>query len=491
MFLLGSVGAGLIYFSQARIDTVGAVEFGTELGIPPLAESEQDASGARVFNLDIESGETLFLDGGPTETWGVNGAYLGPTIRAAKGEKVRFRVDNGLDEPTSLHWHGMHLPPDMDGGPHQPVGPGETWTPNWTIDQPAATLWYHPHLHGNTADHLYRGLAGMFILDDDNVDQLKLPAEYGVDDIPMIVQDRKFDDNNQFDQSIPFMSTSGTLGDEIIVNGSRGPYHEVTTRLVRLRLLNASNARMYNFGLSDDREFQLIGTDGGLLPEAWATDRVQLSPGERAEIVVAFEPGETVELRSYEAEFELGDMAPARLNGDEDRFDIIQFRAADTLTDETEIPAVLASAPDLDTHDIAEVRTFELEGRNINGERMAMDRIDFGVREGDTEVWEVTNVNGYIHNFHVHDVQFQILDVDGAEPPPDLRGWKDTVLLIPDLRYRLAMRFDGYTNPDMPYMYHCHLLTHEDQGMMGQFVVLGEGEEIGRVPQQAATHDHG
>jgi FtsP/CotA-like multicopper oxidase with cupredoxin domain len=487
--VLGTVGAFTVFYIQAKLDTVGEVEFDKALAIPPLAESEVDSSGARLFDLDIQSGETQFLDGPATATWGVNGTFLGPTIRAKRGEKVSFAVSNGLAEETSIHWHGMHLPAVMDGGPHQTVAPGETWNPQWTIGQPAATLWYHPHLHGKTADHAYRGVTGMFILDDENSENLNLPSEYGVDDLPMIVQDRKFDGDNQFDASAPFLSNGGVIGDEVLVNGTRGPYVDVTTRLVRLRLLNGSNSRLYNFGFSDNRPFQLIATDGGLLPEAWETDRLHLSPGERAEIVVAFEPGETVELRSNPAEFGFTGTG-ARTNGADDRLDVIQFRAADTLADETEIPATLGTAPDVDTSDVAEVRTFELSGRNINGETMDMRRIDFAVREGTTEVWEVTNANGYLHNFHIHDVQFQVLDVDGDRPPPYLSGWKDTVQLVPDRQYRLAMRFSEYTDPNMPYMFHCHVVLHEDEGMMGQFVVLGDGEQIGEIPQADAAHGH-
>jgi FtsP/CotA-like multicopper oxidase with cupredoxin domain len=487
--VVGSVGAFGIFYLQAKLDTVGEVVFDKALAIPPLAESTQDSAGTRVFDLDIRSGETQFLDGRATATWGVNGTFLGPTIRARRGEKVSFAISNSLDEATSIHWHGMHLPAAMDGGPHQTVAPGETWSPNWTVDQSAATLWYHPHPHGQTAAHAYRGVTGMVVLDDENSENLDLPSGYGVDDLPMIVQDREFDGDNQFDDSAPFLSNGGVFGDEILVNGTRGPYVDVTTRLVRLRLLNGSNARLYNFGFSDDRPFQLIATDGGLLPEAWETDRLHLSPGERAEIVAAFEPGETVELRSYPAEFGFTGTG-ARTNGAEDRLDIVQFRAAGTLADETEIPATMGAVPDIDTEDVAEVRSFELSGRTINGETMDMSRIDFGVRAGTTEVWEVTNTNGYMHNFHVHDVQFQLLDVDGDEPPPYLRGWKDTVQLVPDRRYRLAMRFSDHTDPNRPYMYHCHLPAHEDEGMMGQFVVLADGEEIGEVPRTGAAHDH-
>jgi FtsP/CotA-like multicopper oxidase with cupredoxin domain len=479
--VLGGGGFG-VYYATAKQDTVGKVAFDKALSIPPLAESESGASGARVFRLGIQAGETRFKDGPATRTWGVNGTYLGPTIRARRGERVEFAVHNGLDQETSLHWHGMHLPAVMDGGPHQTVPAGGTWRPQWTVDQPAATLWYHPHVHGSTADHMYRGLTGLFIVDDDEA--VNLPSEYGVDDIPMIVQDRTFDGDDQFEQRVPLAGSLGVIGDEILVNGTIGPYFDVTTRLVRLRLLNGSNARLYDFGFSDDRSFSLVATDGGLLAEPWKTDRLYLSPGERAEIVVAFRPGERVVLRSYPSDYggTLG-----RLDGFDDELDILQFRAADDLADDAELPAVLGVAPDLAGEAVAEERSFVLASDQINGRSMAMDRIDFGVREGTVEVWDVTNDNGYLHNFHVHDVRFQVLTVDGKAPEPHLRGWKDTVLLVQGKHYRLAMRFRDHTDPDVPYMYHCHLLQHEDEGMMGQFVVLGEGEQVGVVPRK---HHH-
>ncbi|HEX6340980.1 multicopper oxidase family protein [Umezawaea sp.] len=481
--VLGGGGLGA-YYLTARQDTVGKIAFDAALPIPPLATSETGASGARVFALDVRAGETRFKDGPATRTWGVNGTHLGPTIRARRGDRVEFAVRNGLDQETSLHWHGMHLPAAMDGGPHQTVPAGGTWEPRWTIDQPAATLWYHPHVHGATADHLYRGLTGLFIVDDEVTEALDLPSEYGVDDVPMIVQDRAFDGDNQFEQRVPLGGSLGVIGDEILVNGAIGPYFDVTTRLVRLRLLNGSNARLYNFGFSDDRRFSLVATDGGLLAEPWETDRLSLSPGERAEVVVAFTPGERVELRSYPSEH---GGALGRLDGFDDRLDVCQFRAAGSLSDDSALPAVLGTAPDLAGAAVARERSFVLASDQINGRSMAMDRIDFGVREGTVEVWEVTNDNGFPHNFHVHDVRFQVLSVDGGTPEPPLCGWKDTVLLVQGKRYRLAMRFSDHTDPNVPYMYHCHLLQHEDEGMMGQFVVLGDGEEVGVVPKE---HQH-
>lgn len=199
---------------------------------------------------------------------------------------------------------------------------------------------------------------------------------------------------------------------------------------------------------------------------------------------MAFEPGERVELRSYPSEY---GGALGRLDGFDDLLDICQFRAAGVLSDDAELPAVLGAAPDLAREAVTEERSFVLAADQINGRPMAMDRIDFGVREGTVEVWDVTNDNGYLHNFHVHDVRFQVLTVDGQRPEPHLRGWKDTVMLVQGKHYRLAMRFSDHTVPNMPYMYHCHLLQHEDNGMMGQFVVLGEGERVGVVPEK---HHH-
>jgi FtsP/CotA-like multicopper oxidase with cupredoxin domain len=378
--LLLTVG-GLFGYAwyTAPVDTVGKVPFEQPLAIPPLAESHVDDDGRRVFDLTAQQSTTELMPGTVTETWGYNGGYLGPTLRAERGEDVVVNVTNNLDETTTVHWHGMHLPAAMDGGPHQPIAPGETWSPSWTIDQPAATLWYHPHPHGETEDHIYRGLAGLLILDDpDSSAAKRLPHDYGVDDIPVIVQDKRFDDGD-LTYGRSWFSGSGRLGGTLLVNGTYGPYLDVTTELVRLRLLNASTARVYDFGFSDDREFDVVATDGGLLPGPVATNRIMLSPGERAEI------------------------------------------------------------------------------------------------------WAITNRDRNVHNFHVHDTQFQIADVDGHAPPTELAGWKDTVLLRPNTTTRIALRFSDYTDPDVPYMYHCHLVYHEDQGMMGQFVVVGPEESTGDI----------
>jgi FtsP/CotA-like multicopper oxidase with cupredoxin domain len=252
-----------------------------------------------------------------------------------------------------------------------------------------------------------------------------------------------------------------------------------------LRLLNASGARVYDFGLVDadggDHAFSLVGTDGGLLPQPQTTDRVMLSPGERAEVVVAMRPGQRLTLRSHPADLGV-DPWTSRFAGGDDTLDVLELRAADELSPSPELPAVLASAPDLRADDATTTRRFLLQGRSINDRGMDMGRIDEVVTVGDTEVWEVTNDDGVPHNFHVHDVQFVVDSVDGAEPPPGLRGLKDTVYLPPGSTFRLVLRFTDYTDPDMPYMFHCHVLRHEDEGMMGQFVVVRPGESAGSPP---------
>jgi FtsP/CotA-like multicopper oxidase with cupredoxin domain len=480
----GVAGLGWLW-SSTVVSTAGEVDFQNRLAVPPLALSRVDGTGRRVFELTADEGRHDFGDG-PVPTWGFNGDYLGPTLRAERGERVLVKVRNRLGEATTVHWHGMHLPARMDGGPHQTVPAGGTWSPHWRIDQPAATLWYHPHLHGETARHVYRGLAGMFIVDDPETSTPDLPHRYGVDDIPVIVQDRKFH-RNALDEKPNLLGGVGILGDTVVVNGTLAPYLDVTTEQVRLRLLNGSNARVYDFGFADQRRFALVATDGGLLERPHRTTRVMLSPGERAEIVVSVRAGERAVLRSFPPRLGLDGLS-GRFTGGADTLDVLELRAADRLAERTDLPDRLVRVPRLDPDDAARRRSFQLRGHGINGGQMAMSRVDTTVVKDTTEVWEVTNSDGTPHSFHVHDVRFQVLSVAGREPPPELRGWKDTVYLRPQQPLELAMRFTDYADPDSPYMYHCHVLFHEDQGMMGQFVVVEPGESAG-VP--GGGHRHG
>jgi FtsP/CotA-like multicopper oxidase with cupredoxin domain len=484
------VAAGCALYSSAQGSTVGELAFENELAIPPLLEPQEE-DGRKVFDLTLQQGRAELLPGKPAETWGVNGAYLGPTLRAERGDHVELRVRNELLEMTTVHWHGMHLPAAADGGPHQPIEPGATWTPSWEIDQPAATLWYHPHPHGETADHVYRGVAGLFLLDDPETSGLALPGDYGVDDIPLILQDKRLDDDGALDFSQGLISPTGRLGGTVLVNGTYDPYLDVGNQRVRFRLLNASNARIYKIGFADDRDFDLIGTDGGLLETPQRLTRVQLSPGERAEIVASFEPREKVVLRSFEPD--LGtNFFENRFAGGDDSFDLLQIRAGATLAPSPDVPERLAAPEQLRAEEAVRTRPFELNGTQINDQDMDMSRIDEAVRPGATEIWEVRNAAGTPHNFHVHGVSFAVLDYAGKAPPPHLAGLKDTVYVPPDKTVRLLVRFPDYPDPDNPYMFHCHMLQHEDRGMMGQFVLTDQGgEDAGeRPPHGQPGHNH-
>lgn len=486
---------GLLLWSwnASASDLRGTVDFRHPLPVPPLADSRVE-DGVRVFDLTMQRGRTDFGTGTAYETLGVDGDYLGPTLRARRGERVRVDVTNEIGERSTLHWHGMHLPAAMDGGPHQMVDPGQTWSPAWEVDQPAATLWYHPHLHGETADHVYRGLAGLFLVDDGAADRLALPHEYGVDDVPLVVQDKVLDDG-RLGQGTGLFNPVGTLGDTLVVNGSVGPYLDVETERVRLRLLNASSSRVYDFALDDARRFDLVATDGGLLAAPERLTHVQLSPGERAEVVVTLEPGEQVRLVSLPSTI-AGDFFQQRYSGGDDAFDVVQLRAADRLRPSPEVPAALVPLPHLGD-DVVTTREFRLSTPRINGMSMDMGRIDETVEVGTTERWVVRNTDGTPHSFHVHDVQFEVVRYDGGPPPPHLRGRKDTVFLPGPVEVELLLRFEDHTDPDVPYMFHCHVLQHEDQGMMGQFVVVAPGERAGTPPQvgpvstpRGEDHDH-
>jgi suppressor of ftsI len=252
-------------------------------------------------------------------------------------------------------------------------------------------------------------------------------------------------------------------------------------------LLNASAARVYDFTFADHRDFDLIATDGGLLTAPDTTDHLQLSPGERGEILVSMSPGERVVLQSTPPDLGV-DPGSAFANAGTDSFDVLQLRASASLTEVGTIPATLAPIERFTEPEATAERSFTLDGTEINGADMEMGRIDEVVTLGSVEIWNVKNDMGAPHSFHVHDVQFQVLSIDGAPPPPELAGWKDTVYLRPNVQYRLIMQFTDYSDPDHPYMYHCHLLAHEDSGMMGQFVVVKPGQRPGTI--QGDDHDH-
>jgi FtsP/CotA-like multicopper oxidase with cupredoxin domain len=471
------------------INTVDTLDFANRLRMPPLAHSEVDAGGVRVFQLSALTGSVEFLPGVATPTWGYtdgrDGAgYLGPTLRAARGERVRVMIENRLSEITTVHWHGMHLPARSDGGPHQPIAAGERWQPEWSIEQPAATLWYHPHPHGETEAQTTQGLTGLFYLDDGS--NPELPRTYGIDDIPIILQDRSFDSRGRF--LLRDRAVTGLLGDTILVNGTYNPHLPITTRLVRLRILNASTARIYHLAFANEREFAVIATDCGFLPVPRQTRRLLLSPAERAEVLIEVRPGERLVLRSVP--WDLNMITPLTNGaGGNDHLDLLQLQAAGSLAAGGHLPDRLETKPTVALDFLAARRVFQLDGREINGQQMDMTRIDTVVGAETTELWTIQNTHNQPHNFHIHGVAFQIVPPGATAPDPGL-GWKDTVLLAAGESVQLVVGFPQYRDPLTPYMYHCHLMWHEDEGMMAQFTVV-EPDQVDSAPRiLAAGHEH-
>ena len=433
------------------------------LSIPEMLEPTYDGEGVAHYDLKIGESRHEYRQSVPTDTYSYNGmSVLGPTLRLRTGDSVVISVTNELDQITTTHWHGADVPAEDDGGPHSLIEPGTTWVADFDVIQPAATLWYHPHAHGSTAEHVYHGAAGLIIIEDDNPAAAALPATYGVDDIPVIIQDRDFTEDGQLDFAIDG-GEEGNLDGTLTVNGTINPYVETPTGPVRLRLLNGSQARIYQLNVTG-ADMTKIASDGGYLAGPVVLDELVLAPGDRAEIVVnvGMEPVTLVDSA-------LGRVLELRPNGE--------------VSSAGPLPDKLATIERISESEITVDRSFHMDDvRNfwefdpswaINGLQMDMSRIDVRVQLGDTERWTLSSGEGQ-HVFHPHQIQFQILSINGEPPPPEESGWEDSVLVNSEREVVIAARFNTYAAEEIPYMFHCHILDHEDLGMMGQFLVIDE-----------------
>ncbi|WP_404333161.1 multicopper oxidase family protein [Mesobacillus maritimus] len=463
-----------LFISNMGMDPINHTENESEaitpsekpLPIPPLLEDKNPNPDEAEFHLTAQSSTSEFLPGQVTDTLGYNGSYLGPVIRVKKNEKVTVKVKNELAEATTVHWHGLEVDGERDGGPHTGILPGETWEPNFTINQPAATLWYHPHLLHKTGEQVYKGLAGLFYIDDEVSENMPIPKEYGVNDFPLVIQDKNLSSNGKVEYDLSMHDVMmGLQGNTVLVNGAINPYLEVPKGKVRLRLLNGSNARIYQFSLSNSQGFVQIASDGGFLEKPVEMSNIVLSSAERAEIIVDF------------SDYQLGERIT--LTDQVTGAKLMEFVVSTEAKETFNIPEKLTDIQKIDPSSAVRTREFVMQGMgpnvNINGKQMAMDRIDEHLNVHDTEIWEISNENsgmggmmgGMAHPFHAHGVQFQILDRNGNPPPANETGWKDTILIYPDETVRVIATF----NHKGIFMYHCHILEHEDAGMMGQFEV--------------------
>jgi len=319
------------------------------------------------FTLNLQNGTFQFYNGINTTTMGVNGNILGPTLIMQKGDSVNIVVNNQLADTTTIHWHGMHVSAVNDGGPHTTIAPGASWHPAFTVMDRAGVYWYHPHLHTKTNKHVSLGIAGMIIVKDEDEAALNLPRNYGVDDFPLVIQTKDFDNNEQI--VVPSNSD-----DVLMVNATLDPYLDVPAQVVRFRLLNGASQRVFKIGLSNNAAFYQIGSDGGLLSEPLELTRLQLAPGERAELLIDFsgKEGQSVQLMSYASEFPNGiygaanpgmmsnmtldGYKPNPLNGS--NFDIITFNVGAVGSDPvTTIPASLVDVTPIPESDATVTRT--------------------------------------------------------------------------------------------------------------------------------------
>lgn len=497
--LLGAGGAGVLALcGVGALGTLAAVGpridgFVTEKAVAPKPMDTPlripevvTATDGRVL-LTVQAGRTAFVGGHTAATKGVNGSYLGPVLRIRRGDDVAVDVRNTLEESTTMHWHGMHVPAEMDGTPHQVIAPGATWRTGWRCTNQASTLWYHPHPHGRTAQQVWGGIAGMIVVEDPEVADHGIPHEYGVDDIPVVIQDRGFDEDGELVSS--GAGALGLFGDTILVNGTPGARLDITRERTRLRILNGSNTRWYNLALSDGREMEVIASDGGRLYDGPARVRsVLVSPGERYEVVVTMRTGDDLRLRSISSDF-----PGAKDYGTGEEFDVLRLVAKGALAGSPVVRLTPSPAPAEPVG--APFRSLRLDGHSdINGKQMDMSRIDSVHAAGSVEVWEVRSLGTAAHNFHIHGVSFRVLDVGGRAPDPAERGPKDTVKIPKDRSVvRLLVTMPEHTSTTVPYMAHCHVLQHEDEGMMMQFSVVERGQ-VGSAPRtlpaQDREHDH-
>ena len=426
------------------------------------------------YELDARPAAATLLPGLTTPIWGYNGTFPGPTIEARRGRRVSVRLRNSLPLPIVPHLHGGRTPPESDGYPTDLLQPGNTREYVYPNEQRAATLWYHDHRMDFTGAQVWRGLAGFYLLRDD--EELRLPLPRGEKEIALAICDRSFTKDGALHYpsldpallqpaGVEHAYMGGVLGDVILVNGAPWPKLDVAATRYRFRILNASNARRYELALDPappgGHPFIQIGSDGGLLAAPLPHGTLLISPAERFDVVVDFSRwpiGSVITMKNRDAD------APAG--------QILQFHVTHQEKDESAIPAVLSTLPPADASAATLTREFSfaynrgLMSWTINGKPFDAARMDARPKLGDTEIWRLKS--DFSHPLHLHLVHFQVLSHSGRPGPFDA-GWKDTVALRAGETANILVKFEGYRGR---YVFHCHNLEHEDMAMMANFEVI-------------------
>jgi blue copper oxidase len=457
-----------------------------------------------IINLRTGVSELSLLPGSPTQIWKYQGevvegspynlqdipnSFLGPTIRIRRGQTIRINFTNNLPETTLMHWHGLHVPEAMDAHPRYVVPTGATYTYEFTVTNRPGTYWYHPHPDMRTGPQVYMGLAGLFIVTDADEEALGLPA--GEFDMPFVLQDRSFDGNNQL--IYDGMPRSGFLGDRICINGQLAQTFDVASKFYRIRLLNGSNARYFKLAWSDGTPMTAIATDGGFLESPVQRPYLMLAPGERIDIIADFKNFPLKRRRQIVSQSfsPMGNVPNSSGLPNGTPFAVASFRIRRRMADNFVMPQTLSTITHYRLEDAVNAASprllpisyqmghFLLNGRIFGMEDVAPNEI---VQLNTLEAWDFTNQDGnqqMAHPMHTHLTQFQIyerqINAAGAAAYEDVRhgyidsGWKDTVMLMPGERARILLKFEDFTGK---FMYHCHILEHEDMGMMRNFQVV-------------------
>ncbi|MDA0159842.1 multicopper oxidase family protein [Solirubrobacter ginsenosidimutans] len=432
--------------------------FQAELTTMPVAQPVKATKTLEQYQITMRPGTADILAGQPTPILGYDGRFPGPTIHATRGREVQVTQSNQAGRNLVVHLHGGVTEHASDGHPMDIVGAGTQRVYRYANVQRGATLWYHDHSHGEVAQTLYAGLAGFYIVNDPYEDALELPrGEY---DVPLMIQDRSFNADGSFRYQLDL--DMGFHGDTILVNGAIAPRMKVERRLYRLRLLNASNARVYGLVLGDRRETLQIAADGGLLPRPVKRTLIPLNPAERIDVVVDFRQfGAGTEVILHNPSGEATTQAVMR-------FDVVKGGA-----EEAQVPKLLSELETLPPVNAARkfVLSFQSAGTamwQINGQGYDMNRIDCRPRLGTTELWTFVNNSPHPHPMHLHLAHFLIRSVDGRPPGPADASWKDVVAVQPGSTVVVRPYFDYYTGV---FPFHCHTAEHGDNNMMGQMEV--------------------
>ncbi|GAA3719384.1 multicopper oxidase family protein [Nonomuraea antimicrobica] len=466
--------------------------FTVPLPIPPVLKPARTDGTTDFYEIVQKPARAEIIPGSPTQVWGYNGLFPGPTIVSRSGRRTQVRHRNELPVPVAVHLHGGKTPAESDGYPTDLILPGGGGASHqhhgatgrvskgakdyvYPLDQPAATLWYHDHRMDFTGPQVWRGLAGFHLVHDDEADALPLPQ--GDHDVPLMICDRAFDEDGSFlypsvspdlqgEPGVTEEYMEGVLGDVILVNGAPWPVMEVDNTRYRFRLLNASNARRYQLALDPPAaEFVQVGSDVGLLGAPVRHDELPIAPAERFEVVIdfsAYPVGTQVTLKNT-----LGDGGTA---------DVMRFRVARKAKDDSRVPSRLVEFERLSRSSATRTRQVNFtQGANdgrvmwtINGKVFDPDRADVESKLGTTEIWRV--VTDVHHPLHIHMAHFQVLSrgSEGRVRPSDA-GWKDTMDIPDSELVEVLVRFTGYRGR---YVFHCHNLEHEDMMMMGNLDVM-------------------